>query len=160
MYAFGVGLVFSGLLFMLMTVTIYRRSPKGEEDYVRWMAFKKFLLHFSEMKRHELPSLILWEHYMVYAVTLGVAKEVMNELQVVYPDLKDGDYRFGYGWYYYSAATGSSIDNLTSSFENLTTSINNSLNTALSNTSSGSGGGGGFSGGGGGGGGGGGVGGR
>jgi uncharacterized membrane protein len=160
MYALGFGLVGAGFISMLLIATINRRSKKGEEDYVRWMAFKKFLLHFSEMKRHELPSLVIWEHYMVYAVTLGVAKEVMKELQIVYPDLKDGDYRFGYGWYYYSAATGSSIDNLTNSFDNLTTSINNSLNTALSNTSSGSGGGGGFSGGGGGGGGGGGIGGR
>jgi uncharacterized membrane protein len=151
MYAFGFGLIGAGFISMLLIATINRRSKKGEEDYVRWMAFKKFLLHFSEMKRHELPSLVIWENYMVYAVTLGVAKEVMKELQIVYPDLRDGDYRFGYGWYYYSAATGSSIDNLTNSFNNLTTSINNSLNTALSNTSSGSGGGGGFSGGGGGG---------
>jgi len=160
MYALGIGLIISGFISMILIVTINRRSQNGEEDYVRWMAFKKFLLHFSEMKRHELPSLVIWEHYMVYAVTLGVAKEVMKELQVVYPDLRDGDYRFGYGWYYYGAVTGGSIDNLTNSFDNLTTSINSSLNTAISNTSSGSGGGGGFSGGGGGGGGGGGIGGR
>ncbi len=160
MFALSFGLFAAGLISMLLVTTINRRSKKGEEDYVRWMAFKKFLLHFSNMKRHELPSLVLWEHYMVYAVALGVAKEVMKELQVVYPDLKDGDYRFGYGWFYYSAVTGRSIDSITKSFDSLTSSINNSLNTALSNTSSGSGGGGGFSGGGGGGGGGGGVGGR
>lgn len=155
--ATGSVMILSGVIVFISSVTIYRRSPKGEEDYVKWMAFKKFLLHFSEMERHELPSLIIWEHYMVYAITLGVAKEVMKQLQVVYPDMTEGNRSFGYGWYYYGMASSNSMSSLGNSFDSLTSSISNSITTALSSTSSGSGGGGGFSGGGGGGGGGGGV---
>ncbi|MBV1759034.1 MAG: DUF2207 domain-containing protein [Dethiosulfatibacter sp.] len=155
--ATGIFMIVSSLILFGSSVTIHRRSPKGEEDYVRWMAFKKFLLHFSEMERHELPSLIIWEHYMVYAITLGVAKEVMKQLQVVYPDMTEGNRQFGYGWYYYGMASSNSMSSLGNSFDSLTSSISNSITTALSSTSSGSGGGGGFSGGGGGGGGGGGV---
>jgi uncharacterized membrane protein len=155
--ATGILMIVSSLIIFGSSVTIHRRSPKGEEDYVKWMAFKKFLLHFSEMKRHELPSLIIWEHYMVYAITLGVAKEVMKQLQVVYPDMTENNRQFGYGWYYYGATSANSMSSLGNSFDSLTSSISNSITTALSSTSSGSGGGGGFSGGGGGGGGGGGV---
>ncbi|HBK86140.1 MAG TPA: hypothetical protein DDZ53_08950, partial [Firmicutes bacterium] len=53
------------------------------------------------MERYTIPSLIIWEHYLVYAVTLGVAKEVMKQLELVYPNLTEGDYRFGHGWYYW-----------------------------------------------------------
>ncbi len=153
-------LVLSGILAIVVFGTIRRRSPNGEEDYVRWMAFKKFLLHFSEMKRHELPSLIIWEHYMVYAITLGVAKEVIKQLQVVYPNMTENNRPFGYGWYYYGLHATHATTSLGNSFEGLTNNINHSITTALSSISSGSGKGGGFSGGGGFGGGGGGVGGR
>ncbi|MDR5659687.1 DUF2207 domain-containing protein [Serpentinicella sp. ANB-PHB4] len=156
----GIALIASGVIVLIVGITIHRRSPKGEEDYVRWMAFKKFLLHFSEMERHELPSLVIWEHYMVYAVTLGVAKEVMKQLQVVFPNLTDGNRSFGYGWYYYSVGSRASLNSPHTGFQGLTSSINNSITAARSHASSGSGSGGGFSGGGGFGGGGGGGGGR
>ncbi len=107
------------------------------------------------MERHEIPSLIIWEHYLVYAVTLGVAKEVIKQLEVVFPNLQDGDYRFGHGWMTYGAYN--QMNNLYSSFDGIGDSIERSLDSAqkaVSKSSSGSGGGGGFSGGGGGGGGG------
>jgi uncharacterized membrane protein len=47
------------------------------------------------MERSTIPSLAVWEHYLVYAVTLGVAREVLRQLQVVYPNLRDGSHRFG-----------------------------------------------------------------
>jgi len=126
-----------------------------QEDYVRWQAFKKFLQHFSEMQRHEIPSLIIWEHYLVLAVTLGVAKEVIKQLELVFPNMQDENYRFGYGWMTYGAY--GSLNSLHHSFEGIGSSFDRSLQSAqkaVSKTSSGSGGGGGFSSGGGGGGGG------
>ncbi|NLN87505.1 MAG: DUF2207 domain-containing protein [Syntrophomonadaceae bacterium] len=107
------------------------------------------------MERHEIPSLIIWEHYLVYAVTLGVAKEVIKQLEVVFPNLQDGEYRFGYGWMTYGSYNG--MNNLYGSFDSIGDSVERAFRTAekaVSKASSGSGGGGGFSGGGGGGGGG------
>ncbi|MBN2285788.1 MAG: DUF2207 domain-containing protein [Tissierellales bacterium] len=153
----GALLTVSSVIVFILTATIHRRSPTGESDYVKWMAFKKFLLHFSEMEKHELPSLIIWEHYMIYAITLGVAKEVIKQLEIFFPNLTEDNRPFGYGWYYYNMSPSNSMDSLGNSFESLTSGISQSLTSALSKTSSGSGGGGGFSGGGGGGGGGGGV---
>lgn len=151
----GYALIIAGTIFLVIPRFFKRRSISGQEDYVRWQAFKKFLQHFSEMQRHEIPSLIIWEHYLVFAVSLGVAKEVIKQLEVVFPNMQDGDYKFGYGWMNYGSYSG--INTLNNSFEGIGNSFERSLQSAqkaVSKSSSGSGGGGGFSGGGGGGGGG------
>lgn len=149
----GWATLLAGLIIIFVPLRFKRRSVSGQEDYVRWAAFKRFLEHFSEMQRHEIPSLIIWEHYLVYAVTLGVAKEVIKQLEVVFPNMQEGDYRFGQGWMMYGTYhTG--MNALTNSFDGIGESFERSLNSAqkaVSKSSSGSGGGGGFSGGGGGG---------
>jgi len=158
----GWALIIAGIIIFFVPRFFKRRSVTGQEDYVRWEAFKRFLEHFSEMQRHEIPSLIIWEHYLVYAVTLGVAKEVIKQLEVVFPNMQDGDYRFGYGWMMYGTYHNG-MNALTNSFDGIGNSFQRSLESAqkaVSKSSSGSGGGGGFSGGGGGGGGGGSYGGR
>jgi uncharacterized membrane protein len=158
----GWAMIIAGIIIFFIPRRFKRRSVTGQEDYVRWAAFKKFLEHFSEMQRHEIPSLIIWEHYLVYAVTLGVAKEVIKQLEVVFPNMQDGDYRFGYGWMMYGTYHAG-MNALTNSFDGIGNSFERSLASAqkaVSKSSSGSGGGGGFSGGGGGGGGGGSYGGR
>jgi len=158
----GWALIIAGIIIFFVPRFFKRRSVTGQEDYVRWEAFKRFLEHFSEMQRHEIPSLIIWEHYLVYAVTLGVAKEVIKQLEVVFPNMQDGDYRFGYGWMMYGTYHNG-MNALTNSFDGIGDSFQRSLASAqkaVSKSSSGSGGGGGFSGGGGGGGGGGSYGGR
>lgn len=149
-------MVAGGVVIMIISRLFRRRSPQGVEEFVRWRAFRRFLLHFSEMQRHEIPSLIIWEHYLVYAVTLGVAKQVLKQLELVYPGLQDGTHRLGYGWYNYGAAgMATSGSGFAGGFDSLVTSIESSmqqsLQTATSRSSSSSGGGGGFSGGGGGG---------
>ena len=146
----GFALIIAGVLFLIIPSLFKRRSVSGQEDYVRWRAYKKFLEHFSEMERHEIPSLIIWEHYLVFAVTLGVAKEVIKQLELVFPNMQDGDYHFGYGWMIYGTYRG--MNTLNDSFENIGNSFQHALQTAektVSKASSGSGGGGGFSGGGG-----------
>lgn len=160
-FAIGLAITISGFLITIVPQTFKRRSPKGEEDYAKWKAFKKFLEDFSQMQTHEIPSLIIWEHYLVYAVTLGVAKEVIKQLELVFPNMTDGNYRFGQGWMHYSAYNNFTTFN--NSFDMIGKSIDkavSSAQTAMSQSSSGSGGGGGFSSGGGGGGGGGSYGGR
>ncbi|MCR6544295.1 DUF2207 domain-containing protein [Dehalobacterium formicoaceticum] len=158
----GWAMIIAGVIIFMVPRFFKRRSVTGQEDYVRWSAFKKFLEHFSDMQRHEIPSLIIWEHYLVYAVTLGVAKEVIRQLEVVFPQMQDGDYRFGSGWMMYGSYH-SGMNVLNNSFDSIGNSFERSLASAkkaVSKSSSGSGGGGGFSGGGGGGGGGGSYGGR
>ena len=148
--------------FLAVTIKSRNFTREGQEQYDLWQAFRRFLTDFSNMDRAELPQLILWEHYLVYAVVLGVATEVIKQLPFVYPQVNDPNSDFGYYWggmYHtrYDAAGGTE-----SSFAGLAgvTDMMNSLNDSWSSvvtaagsssggSSSGSGDGGGFSGGGG-----------
>jgi uncharacterized membrane protein len=149
LYALFTALWLSGLLLVLAGAFLRRRSRGGVNDFARWRAFRRFLLHFSEMERSSIPSLVIWEHYLVYAVTLGVAKEVLKQLQVVYPNLTEGNYRFGAPWYYMTGSPGRAFSPVTA-LDNLTGGLQKSFQAATSSSSS-RGSGGGFSGGGGGG---------
>ncbi|MDW7649725.1 MAG: DUF2207 domain-containing protein [Bacillota bacterium] len=153
----SIALIAGSIVLIITGVALRRRSRQGVEDFVRWRAFRRFLLHFSEMQHHDIPSLVIWEHYLVYAITLGVAKEVIGQLQIVYPQMESGGHRFGAGWWYFHGTRGpASFTNMTNSFESFTGQINQSLRTAAGAASSGAGkgftggGGGGFGGGGGG----------
>ncbi|OEF96603.1 DUF2207 domain-containing protein [Desulfuribacillus alkaliarsenatis] len=152
--AASIALIIASVIYIISLIFHQRRSREGQEQYVKWQAFRRFLQHFSNMDRHDIPSLVVWEHYLVYAIPLGVAKKVIEQLQLVYPNLQQDNYRFGHGWYYYNvhamnqASLGNNIDNMTTT---ISQSVQKSISTATSQTSSGSGGGGGFSGGGGGG---------
>ncbi|MFW5981958.1 MAG: DUF2207 domain-containing protein [Halanaerobiaceae bacterium] len=148
----AVSTIIAGFIIIIAGIFIRRRSKAGANDYARWKAFRKYISHFSNISEYSIPSLVIWEHYLVYAITLGVAKEVIKQLELVYPDLQEDNYRFGYGWYYMNArglgAFNQSVESMASTIQN---SFQNSLATATSSSSSGSGSGGGFSSGGGGG---------
>lgn len=64
-----------------------RRSGSGEDEFSKWIAFRRFLTHFSRLDLAEVPALVLWEHYLVYATVLGVAKQVLKQMKTVLPRL-------------------------------------------------------------------------
>jgi uncharacterized membrane protein len=149
-------MVFS-IILLIYSLLIRRRSKHGVEQFKMWKAFRKFLTHFSQIDKAELPAVILWEHYLVYAITLGVAKEVISQLKLVFRDEdfnNSGLTYMYYGHYRHNYSYFDTIDNVTKTMVKTTESV---YTQAISKMSSSSGGGGGFSGGGGGGGGGGGA---
>lgn len=85
---FNEGIIFIGLaasvgiVFSSYVAQIKRRSYKGNEDYVRWMAFKNFLLDFSQFDDYPMPSIIIWEHYLVYATEFGIAEKVEEQMRL------------------------------------------------------------------------------
>ncbi len=72
----GVGVIIYGAL-------IRKKTQVGINEFTKWSAFKRFLLHFSNMKDYEIPSIAVWEHYLVYAISLGVAAKVISKLRLV-----------------------------------------------------------------------------
>lgn len=150
----AIGLFSAGFIYLISLASHQRRTEIGASEHNKWQAFKKFIKDFSNIEKEKIPALIIWEHYLVYAVTLGVAKEALKALELAYPNLKDGEYSFGQGWYVYNQSlyTGNAIN---SSLSNMTNSITSSLASTVASAtgqySSGAGAGGGFSGGGGGG---------
>ena len=75
----GVGVIIYGAL-------IRKKTQVGINEFTKWRAFKRFLLHFSNMKDYEIPSIAVWEHYLVYAISLGVAEKVISKLRLVLSD--------------------------------------------------------------------------
>lgn len=62
-----------------------KRSKESMEKYVRWDAFKNFLEDFGNFDDYPIPGVIVWEHYLVYAVSLKCADKVMDQLRVKLP---------------------------------------------------------------------------
>ena len=147
----SVVLVVLAAIGMPTVVRWQRRSPAGAEDFRKWKAFRHFLTDFSRLDLAQVPALILWEHYLVYATVLGVAKETLHQMKAILPRLPEADRlawerdrMFMYGPF----AAGAGLDHLS----RVSDAFGSSFHSALGTTrSSGAGSGGGFSGGGGGG---------
>ncbi|HOQ68051.1 MAG TPA: DUF2207 domain-containing protein, partial [Candidatus Atribacteria bacterium] len=48
----------------------------------RWQAFRRFISDFSLMREASPLLLRIWDRYLVYAVVLGVAEELLRNLKL------------------------------------------------------------------------------
>ncbi|MFM1653382.1 DUF2207 domain-containing protein [Brevibacillus sp. B_LB10_24] len=124
---------------------IKRRTRSGATERAKWKAFRRFLQDYSQMASREPLAVHLWEHYLVYAISLGAAKKVIAiaNTDLVRPDLQQHAV--------YSAVTDGGLHQ---HFDHFADSFDRTVSAAKSNLPSSRGSGGGFSSGGGGGGGG------
>lgn len=144
---FGVALIIQAVILMIFSARLKRRTAYGTEQHAMWHAFKNFLKDFSNLEKAEMPSIVMWEHYLVYAISLGVAKEVIRQLPLVFTDADLQNthltFMYGYGFNNFAAFT-TAFDMTVDSVDN---AISHAFDVANSTNSSSSGGGGGFSGG-------------
>jgi uncharacterized membrane protein len=61
-----------------------RRTEKGATHLAQWRAFRRFLRDFSTLEDAPPPAITVWESYLPYAVTLGVAGRVIRQFPRVY----------------------------------------------------------------------------
>ncbi len=145
--AFGAVLIVQFLILLIFSARLSRRTAYGNEQNAMWLAFKNFLKEFSHLDKAEMPAIVIWEHYLVYAISLGVAKEVIKQLPLVFADtdLQDTHLTYMYG---YSFAN---FEIFTHTFDTTIASVDGAISNAMavanSTLSSSSGSGGGFSGG-------------
>lgn len=119
-------------------------TQKGENEREEWKAFKKYMEDFSLLNEREVPELVLWEKFLVYATAFGIAEKVIKQLKIKFPELNDPN-NINSNLVLFSMMSGPHGLNT-----NFISSMNTSTTHMYSSTySSGSGGGGGFSGGGG-----------
>lgn len=134
---------------LLLVTSKYKRSDKGANEYAKWMGFKKFLLEFGRMDEKDLPEVYLWEKYLVYATSLGIADKVSKILKVRINNMSDSEFNDLPILYCYNMGFGDSITNsIVSSCNNAVTSA--SIASSSNSSSGGFGGGASFGGGGGG----------
>lgn len=119
----------------------YIFTQKGIDEREKWKAFKKYMEDFSLLKEKDIPDLVVWEKYLVYATAFNISAEVLEQLKIVYPEIMDMNSNLDTNSYIYMMNT---LD--------LGSYIDIAVDTAISSVySSGDGSGGGFSSGGGGG---------
>ena len=116
-------------------------TQKGIDESKMWEGLKKYMEEFSMLDKREVPELVIWEKFLVYATVFGIADKVLKQLKIVYPNIDETLNVNTYTYMYLMMNT------------NFSSSFSSAVSTSISSTySSGTGGGGGFSGGGGGGG--------
>ena len=134
-----------GLVSIIMKINLLRKTnpftQEGVNEIEAWKGLKKYMEDFSLLNEKEVPDIVLWEKFLVYATVFGIAEKVIKQLKMVYPNfeqLTGNDYSVTYLMMH----------------TNFNSSFSSAISTTMSSTySSATGGGGGFSGGGGGGGG-------
>ena len=136
-------IVFFVVSYITKCASLYVYSKKinvytlnGVNEQMMWKGLEKYMEEFSLLKEKEIPSLVIWEQFLVYATVFGISYKVLKQLKVVFKDV-DLDNYYYMNLMMYTDFSYSFIDSIDSSMS--------------SQYSSGSGSGGGFSGGGGGG---------
>jgi uncharacterized membrane protein len=148
---FSIIIFICALVFMIYMLIFNKRTKRGAEDYQKWKAFKRFLEDFGRFDEKELPEIVLWERYLVYANIFGIADKVGKTMKIKFNEINtnnqysNGDLLFDYMMW---NNLNHSINNtVRSSVSTARTVVNEAI--AKSSSSSGGGFGGGFSSGGG-----------
>ncbi len=156
-YAAAGGAIGAGLVLLATMVLLRRRTPAGAQRHAEWEGLRRFLKDFSQLEDAPVGHMELYERYLVAAVALDVADELIEGLEVRFPQVAQDP---TFATWYVGSRVGhrgggfTTLGDFGSGFASATAS---SFRPPSSSGSSGGGFGGGFSGGGGGGGGGGGF---
>ncbi|HDL50356.1 MAG TPA: DUF2207 domain-containing protein, partial [Actinobacteria bacterium] len=80
-----------------------KRTRAGAQLAARWEAFRRYLKDFSRLEEAPAISLTLWDRYLVYAVALGVAEDVLKAARLqAPPELEQQSSLYWYGSQGYS----------------------------------------------------------
>lgn len=80
-------LIICSAVFLLYVCLFTKKTVRGIEHYSKWKAFKKFLLDFGRFDEKELPQIVLWERYLVYASIFGIADKVSKVMKVKFSEM-------------------------------------------------------------------------
>lgn len=84
-----ISLIVNGVLSSIIAKRINVLTQKGVDEKNKWKAFKKFMEDFSMLDQKDIPDVVLWEKYLVFATAFGISEKVLKQLKVVYPQIED-----------------------------------------------------------------------
>lgn len=145
----GIILLIASIGSLIYFLSFTKKTAKGIDHYLKWKALRKFMQDFGTMDKKELPEIVLWEKYLVYAVSLGCADKLAKTMELRIAEFNDTDFlNFNYNM--------RTMRDMMVFSHIVSSSVNSAINSAYSaqsiansSNSSGGGFGGGFSGGGG-----------
>ncbi|PTQ82241.1 putative membrane protein [Trichococcus patagoniensis] len=132
--------VLSVVISFIQVVTVAAKpimTAEGERTKQEWAGFRNMLKDVGDFPMREVGSIALWDHFLVYAVSLGVADKVMKQMKVEFPVNEIQASAFGSYYYMNNAIFLSMLNN----------SINTGVTKSMPTSSNSSGFGGGFGGG-------------
>lgn len=73
-----------GICIVFFATYIFFKSPKHmkleQDNYIyKWIGFKNFLEDYSLLSEQEENAILIWEKYLIYAVSLGVNKKIIKK---------------------------------------------------------------------------------
>ena len=87
---FAAGLILGGLVaYLFLRKAKAPLTLTGQKEYDKLHALARYMKEFSSLDEHEIPALILWEDYMVFATAMGIADKVAEQLEIAYPEFKN-----------------------------------------------------------------------
>lgn len=137
-------------------------TQQGVDEQEKWKALARYMEEYSLLNEKEVPALVLWEKYLVYATAFGIADKAIEQMKASYPEVfikenwNDEKIAQEYPIIYFSTSSWYHYGITTSVINRMNTDVKSAYDTSRqqmtisSSSRSGSGGGGGFSGGGGG----------
>ena len=90
----GLGIL-AGILAVLYIILANKNrglTQEGTDRREEWKGLKNYMEDFSMLNEREVPELVLWEKYLVYATAFGIADKVIKQLKVRYPEMVNNDY--------------------------------------------------------------------
>lgn len=100
-----------GIILLLGSYKITPLKKDGDAIHDKTLSLRNYMLDFSNLKEYDVPQLILWEEYLVYATMMGISKKVTKKLKLVYKELQQPTnydatyYRRGYIYTYFYLAS-------------------------------------------------------
>ena len=85
----AIALIVNAILSSIITKRINVLTQEGVDEKNKWKAFEKFMEDFSMLDQKDIPDVVLWEKYLVFATAFGISEKVLKQLKVVYPQIDD-----------------------------------------------------------------------
>jgi uncharacterized membrane protein len=83
--AIGVALLLNAFVVELLPARMWRRRPSELQAAAeRWEAFRRYLRDFPRADK-PADSLPLWERYLVYGISFGIADRVLEAARLSFP---------------------------------------------------------------------------
>lgn len=88
-----------GIVLLVLTTSRPIRSAREDEQRQMWDGFKNMLDDIGNFNMREIASLPLWEAYLVYAISLGVADKVTEAMSIEFSQAELETGHLGGGFY-------------------------------------------------------------
>ena len=60
-------------------------TQEGSDEKAEWKGLAEYMKDFSKLNEKEVPELIIWEKYLVYATAFGIADKAIEQMKAKYP---------------------------------------------------------------------------